>query len=217
MMLLKQSTAVTLKFGPFMDEDDGKTAETALTITQPDVRLSKNGGNIAQKSAAGTASHDELGYYDVSLSTTDTNTLGILMVAVHESGALPVFQYFQVVPANVYDSLVLGSDDLNIALSAQGKLDVNAEVDIALNTVIPASPTAGSMNDAIKNLEDREVRRNTAQSATASTLRLDTGASSVQGLYAGLQVAIVSGAAVGQVRQITNYNGSTKNISINPD
>ena len=48
MLWLKQSTAVTVKIGPFVDEDDGKTAETGLTVSQADVRLSKNGGNMGE-------------------------------------------------------------------------------------------------------------------------------------------------------------------------
>lgn len=110
--LLKQSTAVTLKLGPFVDEADGKTAETSLAISQADVRLSKNGGDMAQKNEATSATHDEIGWYDVPLNTTDTNTLGSLIVMAHESGALPVWREFLVVPANVYDSLVSGSDYL---------------------------------------------------------------------------------------------------------
>ena len=110
---LKQSTAVMVKFGPFLDEGDGKTAEIGLTISQADIRLSKNGANIAQTHNAAGATHDELGFYDVPLDTTDTNTLGSLLVAVHESGALPVFQYFMVVPANVWDSL-FGADKLQV-------------------------------------------------------------------------------------------------------
>jgi hypothetical protein len=63
MIFLKQSTAYTPLIGPFLDETDGKTAETALTIAQADVRLSKNGGNMAQKNEATSCTHDELGYY----------------------------------------------------------------------------------------------------------------------------------------------------------
>jgi hypothetical protein len=112
--LLKQSTAVDIALGPFLDETDGKTAETALTITQPDIRLKKNGGAWAQKNAAQTLTHEENGWYEVSLDTTDTNTLGELIVAIHESGALPVWRVFQVVPAHVYDGLVAGSDKLQV-------------------------------------------------------------------------------------------------------
>lgn len=103
-LLLKQSTGVTVKIGPFVDEDDGKTAETGLTLTQPDIRLSKNGGNMAQKNDANAATHDEIGYYDCALDATDTNTLGRLQLMVHESGALPVYHEYMVVTANDYDS-----------------------------------------------------------------------------------------------------------------
>jgi hypothetical protein len=105
MQYLKQSTAVTLKIGPFIDDTDGKTAETGLTIAQADVRLSKNGGDIAQKTEATSCTHDELGIYGCPIDATDTATLGRLQLWVHESGALPVWHEFMVVTANIYDSL----------------------------------------------------------------------------------------------------------------
>ena len=105
MEYLKQSTAATVKLGPFLDDTDGKTAETLLTIAQVDIRVSKNGGAFAQTNNAAGATHDELGWYGIPLNTTDTGTLGRLRVAVHESGALPCFAEFMVLPANVYDSL----------------------------------------------------------------------------------------------------------------
>ena len=46
---LKQSTAVDIALGPFVDAADGVTPETALTIAQADVRLKKNAGAWAQK------------------------------------------------------------------------------------------------------------------------------------------------------------------------
>jgi len=112
--LLKQSTAATVKVGPFVDDTDGKTAETGLTIAQADIRLSKNGGAFAQTNNSAGATHDENGYYGVPLDATDTGTLGRLRVAISESGALPVVHDFLVVPAAVYDSLVAGSDKLPV-------------------------------------------------------------------------------------------------------
>src|SRR3990167_3751729 len=102
---LRQSTSVDGPLRPFPDSTDGNTAETALTITQPDVRLKKNGAAWAQKAAAQTLTHEENGYYEVTLDATDTNTLGLLRLAVNESGALQVFEDFLVVPANIWDSL----------------------------------------------------------------------------------------------------------------
>lgn len=100
---LRQSTAATLKLGPFVDTDGAAT--TGLTISQADVRLSKNGGNMAQKNETTSCTHDEIGLYDCPVDTTDTNTLGRLDVAVAETGALIVVQSFTVIPAEVYDSM----------------------------------------------------------------------------------------------------------------
>ena len=153
MNILKQSTAATIKLGAFVDDTDGKTAETALTISQADIRLSKNGGDFAQSNNAAGATHDENGYYDIPLDTTDTGTLGRLRVAVSESGALPVWQDFLVVTANVYDSLVGGSDKLDVNAAelggtAQTGNDVGADVNeiltdtgTTLDTLIKDIPT----------------------------------------------------------------------------
>jgi hypothetical protein len=111
---LKQSTATTLLLGPFVDDTDGKTAETALTISQGDVLLWKEGGTtLAQKNESTSCTHRSNGLYTCPINTTDTNTLGVLVVSVHESGALPIKQEYMVVPANVWDSL-FGSDKLHV-------------------------------------------------------------------------------------------------------
>ena len=111
---LKQSTATDVELGPFVDDTDGKTPETGLTISQADCQLIKNGGAAAQKNDATSASHLAGGHYKVPLNTTDTNTLGRLRLYVNESGALPVWRDFMVLPANIYDSLVGGSDYLDV-------------------------------------------------------------------------------------------------------
>src|SRR5687768_15485272 len=141
---LRQSTAVDVKAGPFLDSTDGNSIESALTITQPDIRLAKNGGAWAQKSAAQTLSHEENGWYEISLSTTDTDTLGILIVAVHESGALPVWREFLVVPANVYDSF-FSTDFL--------------QVDVAqwLNATAPAAPATQASVNTVDDFLDTEI------------------------------------------------------------
>lgn len=130
---LRQSTAVDFALGPFLDETDGKTAETALTLTQPDIRLKKNAAAWAQKNAAQTLSHEENGYYEVALDTTDTNTLGLLSIAVHESGALPIRQDYLVVPAEVYDffhSLTGAIPALGILVRGLAQAGTNAYVEL---------------------------------------------------------------------------------------
>lgn len=156
--LLKQSTAVTVKIGPFVDDSDGKTAESALTITQADVRLSKNGGNMAQKNESSACTHDEIGYYDCPLSTTDTNTLGRLKLMVHESGALPVWHDFMVVPAAVFDAVVSGSgngvraDVQTMAAAATGQV-----TDAVLDEALSGHAVAGSVGEALSTAGDYSV------------------------------------------------------------
>jgi hypothetical protein len=120
MRYLRQSTAADVPIGPFVDATDGVTAETALTITQPDVRLKKNAGAWAQKAAAQTLSHEENGFYEVTLDATDTDTLGLLRVAVAESGAAPVWEDFLVITAQEYDRLFTATGQRQLGLVATG-------------------------------------------------------------------------------------------------
>lgn len=119
MIFLKQSTAVNVKVGPFLNTSDGFTPATTLTITQPDIQLSKNGGTFAQKNAAQTLTHDVSGWYTVALDATDTGTLGALILQINESGALPVWREFMVIPANAYDGLVSGTG-VGVRANVQG-------------------------------------------------------------------------------------------------
>ena len=52
----------------------------------------------------------------MTLDATDTGTLGLLRLAVFESGALPVWEDFMVVTANVYDSL-FSTDVLDVSVT----------------------------------------------------------------------------------------------------
>lgn len=113
-MYLKQSTAVTIVLPRMVDDTDGKTPETALTLAQSAIRLSKNSGAFAQKNDATSCSHLENGFYSCPLNSTDTGTLGLLTVAAIGTGALPVERTYVVVPANVYDSIVAGTDWLPV-------------------------------------------------------------------------------------------------------
>ena len=111
-MFIKQSTAYTFRMGPFLDETDGKTAETGLTIEDSHIRVSKAGANFIDKNETTNAAHDEAGFYVVILDTTDTNAVGELQIAIHMSGALPVFKTFQVVEEDIYAALFAASADL---------------------------------------------------------------------------------------------------------
>lgn len=102
---LRQSTAVDILIGPFLDSSDGNTQETSLTISYTDVLLSKNGQTRAAKNDETACAADSNGYYNCELSATDTNTVGQLAVTIHESGALAVRLDYQVMEETEYDAL----------------------------------------------------------------------------------------------------------------
>lgn len=214
---LKQSVAVDVMLGPFLDSTDGNTVEGALTITQPDIRLSKNGGAFAQKSAAQTLTHGENGWYPANLSTTDTNTLGTLIVAVHESGALPVWREFMVVSAQVWDSF-FSTDMLQVDLtqwlgstpSALLASRVQSFVGAMDNDVVSTTSLAANTGLA-------PIRSATCTGGAADSITLDAGASSVTDFYKGTRIYLTAGTGIGQSRLCTAYNGTTKVATIAPN
>jgi hypothetical protein len=113
-MWLRQSTASQeILLGRFVDSTDGNTEETGLTIANTDIKLWVEGATTLASKNSGGATHIANGNYYCVLDATDTATLGKLEVHVHVSGALAVKREFMVVPAMVYDSLVLGTDRLD--------------------------------------------------------------------------------------------------------
>lgn len=140
-MFLRQSTALILKFGAFVDDSDGSTPETGLTITQADIQISKVGGAFAQTSEGSpTTTHDVDGWYLIPLTTTDTDTLGTLDVQITKSGALPVWRHFEVITQDAYDALFHATNgDLRTANAADVAFIKNVtEGDISFDkTVTP--------------------------------------------------------------------------------
>lgn len=122
---LKQSTAVVVSFGPFLLNSDGVTLVINLVgtganqteNTSTGIRIAKNGGAFAARHATATAStYDAFGNYLVTLDTTDTGTLGALrMQFANASAFCPVWMDFQIVTANIWDSL-FGSDVLDTSV-----------------------------------------------------------------------------------------------------
>lgn len=143
---LRQSTATTLLLGPFLDDTDGKTAETALTLSQADIRLWKEGGTtLAQKSEATSATHRELGLYTCPIDTTDTNTLGTLSVAVIETGALAVRQDYKVITADEWDRKYKVTGPVN----SQGILDRGTAASVSSTTVFALAAAAAFADDTL--------------------------------------------------------------------
>jgi hypothetical protein len=115
MIFLKQSTAATLRVGPFMDAGNGVTPETGVTLGAADQAeiLKASGATVDISGATWAAITGAGGWYDLSLTTSHTDTLGMITVIVQdESVCLPVFVRAMVIPAQVFESLIAGSEYL---------------------------------------------------------------------------------------------------------
>ena len=140
MKWLRQSTASQeIQLGKFVDDTDFKTAETALSIANTDIKIWKEGATTQASKNSGGATHIANGWYYCVLDATDTNTCGMLEVTVDVSGALSVMRQFMVVPAMIYDSIILGTDRLDtnvthVADTAQTARDIGASVLLSSGT-----------------------------------------------------------------------------------
>lgn len=143
MLYLKQSTASqSVLLGPFVDDTDGATAETGLTIANTDIKISKNGGTIANKTSGG-GTHDANGWYAITLDATDTNTVGRLQISCKVAGALAVWMECQVLEEAIYDALFAASAAGYAGISELATVDTVVDA-IKVKTDFLPSATAGA-------------------------------------------------------------------------
>lgn len=100
-MWVKEATVGTYPVGPFVNGSGVRLG--SLNIVQGEMQLSKNGGAFGTISGCATAYPAGNGYYWVGMDTTDKDTRGPLRLEINNSGALPVWADFHVVPTQKYD------------------------------------------------------------------------------------------------------------------
>jgi len=178
MLILKEDTTVTVQFGPFVDKGDGVTLEiglgSAMDNATTGIRLSKNGGTLADRNESTEPAYDAMGFYKVILDATDTDTPGTLLITFEEAATtLPGWQTFMIMPANAFDSL-FGSDKLQVdtvewiggAIPAQTQTGV-PEVDVTFVAGVAEDlPTATALATAQTDLDTlTDARSEPAQGA----------------------------------------------------
>ena len=114
MYLLKQSIAATITFGPALDTSAAPV--TGLTKGGVDeVGVYKEAGTALVDLSAVDFTHRAGGMYTTVLAVGSVDTLGKLRFYVRDdSECIPIWEDFMVLPANVYDALVSGSDRLQV-------------------------------------------------------------------------------------------------------
>ncbi|TXH99562.1 MAG: hypothetical protein E6Q76_19635 [Rhizobium sp.] len=106
-IILRRATASQeVMLGTFLDDTDGKTPETGLTIANTDIKLFKSGATSEVNKNSGGATHVSGGRYYAVFDATDSDTVGPNgEINVAMPGALPVRRPLVVLHENVYDWL----------------------------------------------------------------------------------------------------------------
>ncbi len=106
-VFLKQSTSIDIRLGPFLDVSDGFTPETGVTIAGSDEAeiLKANGAATVAMTGTLAAVTNCDGWYDYTLATGDVDTVGELVIVMHDDTVyLPVFVRAYVVEEVIYDA-----------------------------------------------------------------------------------------------------------------
>jgi hypothetical protein len=218
MKLLKQSAVVTLLVGKLVDKDDASTGETGLTKGGVDqIGVYKAGATtLTDISATTTFTHRSRGKYTLTLSADDTDTLGPLKLIIEDDDVcLPYSEDFMVVPANIYDSLV-ASDKLQVDVTQW--LGNAAAAGVGNRPSVDATGMAGSTTAAL-NLKEgalANVPGEVNDAGATSTVFITNLSETTDDHYNNQIIKFTSGALAGQAREITDYSGGTKTITVSP-
>lgn len=191
MRYLKQSTAKVISFGPAVANTDGVTLVTSLVSAidhaSTGIMLSKNGGAFAVRHATVTAStYDAYGNYLVTLDTTDTNTLGPLVVQYAAASTnLVIRQDYTVLSAAVFDWFI-GTTDFTIGTTAT----------TAIQTAIRTDPATGYKGTG------------TAAGGSANTIILASGAGAALAVKAG-DIIVCNADGVYDVQTVASISTDT--------
>lgn len=106
-MFAVSNSEITISLGKFVDDTDGKTAETGLAGSMT-VYLVKDGAASVARHSTTAISHDRAGRYLVHLDSDDLDFVGPLTVFADPAGALGCKRELFVVNADFYLAMGMG-------------------------------------------------------------------------------------------------------------
>lgn len=222
MIPARQSTALELAIGPILDADG--VAVTGGVVG--DLKIKKTTGNFAALNGSATLTHVSAGVYDLVLTTSDTDTVGLCTIAIDDTTNACASIYLQVMEEAAYDMLYAASATGYVA---NQPVDVNtiktqtvtcgAGVTVLASVGTAATSTAQTADhtsniSAIKAKTD-SLTFTVANVLDANTLRVggtpqtarDIGASVLLSPGTGTgQISLTSGVVTANV---TQFNGAT--------
>lgn len=216
MNILKQSTQIKVPMGPFVDATDGSTLETSITFATTEANVIKHDASAVVDIGVNTwSSHLGGGYYNVTLTASNTDTLGMLVVEAHDTAARPVRREFMVVPANIYDSLILGTDYLQADViqingnASSGFLTGTDHLKADVQQINASTAAADNLSQGALALVTA-----TAQTSSTTTVVKTNLTEATNDHYNGRTLTFTSGSLAGQSTTISDYSGSSKDLTV---
>lgn len=194
-----------------MDSIDGVTPETGITLAAADQAEALKAAGAATVDISGntwTAITGADGWYDLTLITTDTDTVGDLTIVIQDASVcLPVFVRFVVMEEAAYDQLYAAAAPG--AATPTSVANVQTDVD-NIQTRLPAALIGGKMHST------QAIVSGTADSG-ASVVMVDAARTeSDPDYFKGCWIHFTSGNIAGQVRLIIDFDPTTDTIQFTP-
>jgi hypothetical protein len=185
-IIARQSTAMELSIGPVLDADG--VAFTGAVVG--DFKLKKTTGNFAALNASATLAHVSAGTYDLVLTTSDTDTVGLATIAIDDTVNACAPVVLQVIEEAVFDALYAASAaGYGTAQTGDSfaRLGAPAGASVSVDLAAVKAETAAIVNDT--DLID-DATSGLAKIATdVAAILVDTG-TTLQGELDGIQASI---------------------------
>lgn len=173
-----------------------------------DVQISKDGGNFANIGTLPTQVQTT-SLYILTVSAAEMQATQSVVIIKDADG--PEFRDAYIL---IRTKQLLGQIDVN-ATEIGSNTPALSLVGVGTSPGLLATGGSTSAGDITGYLTNMTLRKNTAQSGGASSIRLDTGASSTNDYYNGCVVMLTGGTGAGQFRVITDYVGSNTTATVN--
>lgn len=203
MQLLRANTQVKVVIGPVVAVGDGFTPVTTLSVSTADEAeiMKHDAASVTDISGATfTAITSADGYYNLTLTTSHTDTEGLLTVLINDDSlCLPVKQTFMVLAEAAYDSMFVAKDDgfMDVNIKTVGRADTqeteatNLEAACAAysatrglaGTALPAAAADAAGGLPISDAGGLDLD---AQRSDVAAILVDTG-TTLQGELDGIQ------------------------------
>jgi hypothetical protein len=143
-IIARQSTALETAIGPVLDADGAAVTDCVVG----DFKLKKTTGNFAALNGSATLTHVSAGMYDLVLTTSDTDTVGVCCVAIDDTTNACAPIYLQVIEEAVYDG--------QFAASAAGyQVPIWAAANSTVNLSATTIKTATDVETDTQNIQSR--------------------------------------------------------------